>query len=188
MIFKRRTAPGLFETLRVAVWPRRSWTRSLRYLGLRLVRLKTSPHSIALGVAAGVFVAFTPFVGLQTVIACILAYLLRASIPAAMIGTFVGNPLSWPLMWGAAYLAGSFMLGVKQPLQPEQLEHHMGVIEQAMRTGSQQHLEAAASLIEPLLLPLLIGGGALGLFTGALFYYTARGAVTASKSRRRALA
>lgn len=188
MLFRRRTAPGFAEMLRVALWPRRSWWRSARYVGLRIVRVKSSPHRVALGVAAGVFVAFTPFLGLQMLFACALAFMLRASIPAAMLGTFVGNPLSWPLMWTGAYMAGSFLLGVKQPLRAETLESHIDVLGRAVRTGSPQHIDAAASLIEPLFLPLMMGGAALGLFCAAIFYYTARVAVAASQTRRRALA
>lgn len=188
MLFKRRTEPGFVEMVRVALWPRRSWGRSLRYVGLRIMRLKASPHRIALGVAAGVFVAFTPFLGLQMLFACALAFILRASIPAAMLGTFIGNPLSWPAMWTGAYVAGTFLLGVKNPLRAEMLDQHIDVLGRAMRTPSAQHIDAAASLLESLFLPLMMGGAALGLFMGAIFYYTARGMVAATQARRRALA
>ena len=38
--------------------------------------------------------------------------LMRVNIPAALLGTFAGNPLSWPAMWIASYVAGSWMLGL----------------------------------------------------------------------------
>ena len=65
------------------------------------MRLKASPHQIALGGAAGVFAAFTPFLGAQMALAAVLAAVCRASVPAALLGTFVGNPLSWPAIWAA---------------------------------------------------------------------------------------
>lgn len=174
--------------LRVAMWPRRSWSRSARYVYLRLIRLKASPHRIALGGAAGVFVAFTPFLGLQLVFACLLALLLRGSVRAAVLGTFIGNPLSWPLMWTGAYAAGSVMLGNKHSLEPQMIEQHIDALGRAVRTGSPQNIDAAASLLQPVFMPLMAGGAALGLFMGVIFYYTARGAVAASQTRRRALA
>jgi uncharacterized protein len=66
---------------------------------------------VALGCAVGVFAACNPFVGFQIVLAGALAYLLRVSIPGALIGTFVGNPLSWPAIWSASYISGAGLLG-----------------------------------------------------------------------------
>jgi uncharacterized protein (DUF2062 family) len=187
MLFGRRIAASFAERLRVAVWPRRSWGRSLRYVGLRLVRLRSTPHRIALGAAAGVFVAFTPLLGLQMVLAGALALVLRASVPAAMLGTFVGNPLSWPLIWTGAYAAGSLMLGLERTLYPSELEQHINNLGDAVRAGSAARIDAAAAHLEPVFLSLLTGGAVLGLLTGIVFYYTLRGAVAASQSRRRAL-
>ena len=49
MLFRRRETESWAERLRVHLWPRRSWSRSSRYVLYRLRRLSASPHAIALG-------------------------------------------------------------------------------------------------------------------------------------------
>jgi uncharacterized protein (DUF2062 family) len=64
------------------------------------------PRGIALGFAARAFVSFTPFIGVHFILAGLLAFALRASILASAIGTVVGNPVSFPFIWLAAYNLG----------------------------------------------------------------------------------
>ncbi|MGC2397618.1 MAG: DUF2062 domain-containing protein, partial [Rhodomicrobium sp.] len=82
MLFKRRKQLSLAERLRNLIWPARSFERSFRYMILRLWRIKASPHSIALGCAAGVFAIFTPFLGCQMLLAAVLALMFRGSVMA----------------------------------------------------------------------------------------------------------
>ncbi len=88
MLFKRRQLPSFAERVRLWLWPRRSWSRSLRYVLYRIVRLRANPHSLALGCAAGVFAACTPLIGGQIVLAAMLALALRANVAAAILATF----------------------------------------------------------------------------------------------------
>ena len=103
MLFKRREAESFLERMRVHMWPRRSWSRSSRYVVYRLRRLSDTPHAVALGFAAGVFSAFTPFIGTHLVMAMLFAWIIGGSIVAAVLGTFLGNPLTYPLIWYLTY-------------------------------------------------------------------------------------
>ncbi|MEP1441446.1 MAG: DUF2062 domain-containing protein [Hyphomicrobiales bacterium] len=96
--------------MRVALWPRRSLWRSIKYLMLRVLRLTASPHVIAMGVAAGSFASFTPFLGFHFVIAFAICFFTRGSYVAAATGTFFGNPLTFPFIWGAVLTAGRWVL------------------------------------------------------------------------------
>jgi uncharacterized protein (DUF2062 family) len=109
MLFKRREAESFLERMRVHVWPRRTWTRSGRYVVYRLRRLSDTPHAVALGFAIGVFSAFTPFIGTHLVMAMLLAWVIGGSIVGAVLGTFLGNPLTYPLIWYVTYRVGNFM-------------------------------------------------------------------------------
>ena len=51
MLFRRREPEGVWERFRTALWPRRSFTRSVQYLVKRVLRLTATPHAIAAGVA-----------------------------------------------------------------------------------------------------------------------------------------
>ena len=92
--------------------------RRAGYLWRRMMRLHATPHEIALGCAAGVFAAFTPFLGFQMLLAGAIAFVLRVNVPAALLGTFAGNPLSWPAIWAASYVAGAWTLGYDPGLPP----------------------------------------------------------------------
>ena len=96
--------------MRIALWPRRSLWRSIRYLMLRVLRLTASPHVIAMGVAAGSFASFTPFLGFHFVIAFAICFVMRGSYVAAATGTFFGNPLTFPFIWGSVLTAGRWIL------------------------------------------------------------------------------
>lgn len=111
MPFRRRKPAGPLERLRAAVWPRMGFRRSLRFLKLRLVRLSASPYSVAAGVAVGVAVAWTPFLGVHIIIAIVLAFLLRANLVAAALGTTFANPLTFPLIWASTWELGHLILG-----------------------------------------------------------------------------
>ena len=111
MLFKRKKRLSAVMRLRYAAWPARSFRRSFRYRLLRLLRINASAHSIALGCALGVFAVFTPFLGLQMTIAALLALALRGSVLASAVGSFAGNPLTYPIIWISTFTAGNVLLG-----------------------------------------------------------------------------
>ncbi|MHC4777136.1 MAG: DUF2062 domain-containing protein [Planctomycetota bacterium] len=73
------------------------------------VTLKGSSRSIALGTSIGVFVAFSPTIGLQMIFGAFLATLLGASRPAAMVPAWITNPVTITPIFGFTYWLGSFI-------------------------------------------------------------------------------
>ena len=92
MILGRRDPLGLLKRLRGWLWPRTGWRRAGHYLVTRVKRMPGTPRGIAAGVATGVAVSLTPFVGLHLLLALGLAYLAGGNLLAAALGTLVGNP------------------------------------------------------------------------------------------------
>lgn len=166
MLFQSRQTATLTQRARYLVWPRRSFSRSARYVAKRMLRMKASPHKIAIGCAAGVFASITPLVGVQMVMAGAIALILRGSIPAAMLATFIGNPLSWPLIWGATYALGTAMIG-----QP-------GAAEAAAM------LMPGNDPIWPILFAMLLGSIPIGLVSGAVSYGVVAQVVTSAQQRK----
>tara|TARA_B100000524_G_scaffold333445_1_gene221304 strand:- start:1640 stop:2071 length:432 start_codon:yes stop_codon:yes gene_type:complete len=80
---------------------------------LRLARLPASPYAISSGFACGSMVSFTPLLGLHFILAVIFAYIMRGNVIAALIGTVVGNPLTFPLIWGVIYKIGTYVTTIK---------------------------------------------------------------------------
>ncbi len=185
MLFKRRTPPSIAERIRVWLWPRRSWSRSLRYVLYRIVRLRTNPHALALGCAAGVFAACTPLIGGQMVLATLLAYSLRANVPAAILATFFGNPLSWPVIWAATYVAGAHMIGDGAAASVGELHSRVDLLWDAMLGQSPEMIAAAAAFVWPIFKPMLAGSLPIGLAAGILIYYMMRAAARAVQQRRK---
>ena len=172
MLFRRRTPEPLTERMRVAVWPRRSWSRSGRYYAARLQRMTGSPHAVALGLAIGVFCAFTPIYGVHIVVSVGVAMLLGASTAAAIAGAMVNNPATAP-----AILAGAFAVG-KMVLSEDHPAHRLPP------PGAGWWL-TAFDRIEPVVLPTVIGGVPLGLGAGMIVYAAARAWLTAKQRQKR---
>jgi uncharacterized protein (DUF2062 family) len=55
----------------------------------------------------------TPTIPFNTVLAIVLGFLLRGSIPAAFIGTLISNPITIPVLYYAAYLLGVTLTGIE---------------------------------------------------------------------------
>ena len=171
MLLKRRKRPRLDERVRVMLWPRRSWSRSLQYVGLRIMRLRHAPREVALGVAIGVFAAITPLLGAQMVLAALLALALGASMPAAILATFIGNPVSWPLIWASTYGVGRAMMGLDALAAPVDLPQRMEAVRAALMHGSLEMVSASFALMRPVLEPMLLGSLPVGLLVAGVFYY-----------------
>ncbi|WP_432798399.1 DUF2062 domain-containing protein [Poriferisphaera sp. WC338] len=80
-----------------------------RYWFRRLVKLRATPHDVAMGSSIGVFVAFTPTIGLQMVIAGVLATLMRTSRPAAIIPVWISNPVTMGPIFAITYWVGKLV-------------------------------------------------------------------------------
>ena len=71
------------------------------------------------GFSLGLFIAFTP-VPAHTLLAVLMALVLRVNIPATIIGTLLMNPLTLVPMFLLAYHVGLFILGFEpQPFEPQ---------------------------------------------------------------------
>jgi uncharacterized protein (DUF2062 family) len=120
-----------------------------------------------------VFISATPYAGFHMVLASSLAWIIGGSIVGAILGTFVGNPLTYPLFWVSSYEVGHAILGGEQHTVPSDLW-----------SGDFQ---TTINQIWPLLKPMTIGAIPIGLALGALSYVLVKPAVNAYQHRRRAL-
>jgi uncharacterized protein (DUF2062 family) len=171
MLFRRRNEESFWTKMRVHAWPRTSWSRSSRYVVYRLRRLSATPHAVALGFAAGAFSAVTPFLGTHLMMALAIAWIIGGSLVAAVLGTFLGNPLTYPVLWYSTYVVGNAMLGHKG--HPKNLDLSEGIFR-----SSLDHLW-------PILKPMSLGCIPVGLAIAALSYVLVKPAVSAYQHRRR---
>ncbi|MEM7695110.1 MAG: DUF2062 domain-containing protein [Pseudomonadota bacterium] len=173
MLFARRRKPSFGEKFRIAAWPRRSFTRSFQYFKRRVLRLNASPHAIAAGVAAGAFASCTPLVGFHFLLAFALAWVIGGSLLAAALGTAIGNPLTFPLIWLSSYEIGTWILGrVPGAATPAEIELSFDL------------LTSSFGLLWPTLKPMIVGGVAMGFVIGPVLYVLTRSAVAVAQKMR----
>jgi len=162
MLFRRRHQASLWERLRVVLWPRRSFSRSFRYMGKRIVRISGTPHTIALGLSIGVYASFTPFFGLHIIIAILVAWSLSANIAAAAIGTAFSNPLTMPFIFGTTYALGRVVWNVGDDGEPVSFVEFFKMLEDYDFAGIAQAF-----------FQILIGAAILGGIAGLVTYFIA---------------
>lgn len=106
---RRLLLQGLVKRAKAFIWPRKGFIRAWKYLAIRLSRMNTTPHAISAGFASGAAASFTPLLGLHIVLGFLLAFMTRGSMIAMVLGTFIGNPLTFPLFFSATFLLGAKM-------------------------------------------------------------------------------
>ncbi len=180
--------------LREALWPRGGWSRALSYLRLRLNRLPDRPERIARGIFVGILVSFSPLFGVHFFLAAGMAWVLRGNVVAALLGTFFGNPLTFPLIALSSINLGHWMLGNGHtPAQVEgigatfagafgDLGHNI----LALFTAGTPHWSGLERFFEGLFLPYLVGGLVVGTVCGLAGYGLALPLISAYQNRRRA--
>ena len=171
----------------MAVWPRRSWSRSLKYLAKRVLRLTASPHAIAAGIAAGVFASFTPFMGFHFIISFCVAYVIAGNFIAAASGTFFGNPITFPFIWASTYSTGNFLLTGTLESTGHGIHRSMHDLAQTdfMSMGFSGVWTLLQDIWNPLLKPMAVGAIPLGVAVAAAFYIVTRLAAVSFQATRR---
>lgn len=156
----------------------------VRFFWRRVLLLRATPHQVALGFAIGVFSAFTPFLGVQTILAFALAFILRVSMPAALLGTFVGNPLSWPAIWSGSYFAGALLLGQDPAYAADHFTDTANALGATLSAPSPETLNTAVDYLSPIVEPMIVGGLLVGLIAAVFSYYPTRRAVRVFQRHR----
>lgn len=171
MPFRRRKPAAFVVRLREAIWPKKGFLRGMKYLRLRALRVVGSPHAVAAGISAGVMASWTPFLGFHVVSAFGLAFLLRGSLVAALLGTTLGNPLTFAVIWPLSWQIGNVMLGSRQG------EPHPDL-------ANLLHQLSFSQLWKPVLEPMALGCVPPALLSGMVFYALTYASVLNFRRRR----
>lgn len=182
MLFRRRKPISFLERLRVWLWPRRSFSRSLRYYGKRLLRISATPHQVALGLAIGILAASSPFVGLHIIFAGIIAWILGGNVAAAVLGTMLSNPLTFLPIVMADYKLGNICLSIFDNVEEIPLSEIREMFEGLSLS------QAWSTILEawgPVMKPVILGGLVLGATLSSLAYICAYRATFQFQKRRK---
>lgn len=177
-MFKRRNPKSYARLATEVFYPPGGWRRAGTYVVHRLRRLPDQPQKIGRGVAAGTFVSFTPLFGFHFLLAVLVALLIRGNVLAALLGTFLGNPLTTPFIALGSVSLGRWMLGVDGGLSPrgifnaftragEDLTHNL----LAVFSAQTSHWDGLGAFFRQIFMPYLVGGLIPGLIAGIAVYY-----------------
>lgn len=153
------------------MWPKMGFSRFFKYILIKVKRMPGRPHFIAAGVACGVFASFTPLVGVHLIFSAVFAFIFKGSIIASFIGTAVGNPWTFPIIWFASYRLGLFFMGIYQQEMQIQSVNFIHLFQNFFGALIQLDFEKFKLEILPLWLPMLIGSIPLGLLAGLCTYF-----------------
>ena len=140
--------------------------RASLFYFLKLVRVKDSQDKLAIGFACGSMVSFSPFIGFHFFLAVIFAYILRGNIVASLIGTFVGNPFTFPFIWIFIYKVGNIFFKNDQNVS----------LELTFQSLFDQGYD--------ILMPMLIGSLIVSIPIWLISYFTLKFLMSSFKKRR----
>ena len=190
-MFKRRIKRSYTQMVTEGLYPRGGWSRAASYVLHRLRRLPDPPHKIARGVAAGVFVCFTPFFGFHFVLAVALSFVMQGNLFAALMATFFGNPLTFPIIATVSLELGSWMLGMHHGLTlPELVDAFSNASLELWRnftaifTAEVTHWNRLADFYDRVFLPYAVGGIIPGVICGVIGYMLTLPAISAYQKAR----
>ena len=129
-----------------------------------LLHLDDTPHRTALAFAIGVWIAFFPIWGIHSAMAIGIAFALRLSRAAMLLGAWVNNPWTAPPFYTAGTILGCWILGVPAA--------GLDAIDWSLK--GRAFIEAMAVTLRPFLWPFIFGNTLVGVVLGAIGYVIVR--------------
>ena len=186
-MFRRREPLPLHHRAWYVLWPQAGWRRASLYMAHRVRRLPGTPYRIAAGFACGAAVSFTPFIGFHFVFAALLAVVLRGNVVASLIGTAVGNPWTFAVIWPSIYNLGRWILGESPVVAPSHEPDFISLFTGLIRALLEFDLAYIIDHVSPVLWPMTVGGIPIALVVWVVFFWPVRGVVAEyqhARSRR----
>ena len=188
-MFQRQNPETFLEKTRQILWPKMGWWRLLKYYRARIIRLSATAESIAFNLAGGSAMSLTPFFGIHVFGALGFAWLsgVRMNFIAAMVGTFIGNPWTFPFFLYAEYTLGMWILKIFSVTSPDESEFDTNNIIDQQNEGFWNMVTFFWDNFTDIFIPMAIGGSILAVMSFPLYYflylYLVRGAQKARKMR-----
>ena len=133
-----------------------------------ILSLDSHPRHIALGFAVGVFISFTPFIGIHTPIAIAAAFIFRLNKLTCITGAWVNTPLTVFPALGLSYKLGRILRGLPSA-------------ELKIKSIEWQHLKIYAK-------SLLLGSSIIGFVLALVSYFLCHWLIVKFRKKDEALA
>ncbi len=195
-MFRRRERRSFLRFIYEVVFSLKGISRAIEYVGIRLKRIPDTPHKISLGMSCGIFASFTPFFGLHFLIAGLLSYLLRGNVLASLIGTFIGNPITFPIITVFNLKLGEWIVGRSEYSGDDGgkifegfLDFIFLIYKSFFTEGSfgENGVPRINELLNGVFIPYSLGGFILGSVSAITSYFLLRPLVSTYQKRRDAI-
>ena len=195
-MFKRRERRSIFRFFYEVIFSLKGISRAIGYVGIRLKRIPDTPHKISLGMSCGIFASFTPLFGLHFLIAGLLSYVLRANVLASLIGTFIGNPITFPIITVFNLKLGEWILGSNEYSSGDGgkifegfLDFIFLIYKSLFTEGSigENSVPRMNEFLYGVFIPYSLGGLILGISVALISYFLLRPLVSTYKKKRDSL-
>lgn len=134
-----------------------------------IFKLDSSPSQLAAAFALGVFIAFTPTIGLHTISCVLLAWMFRLSKLVVLTAAFINNPWTIVPMYGFCLWLGMKITG-GDPASPS-------------IAWNELTFRNAYAILEPYLWPFVAGTVVVGIVAAVLTYFVMYWAVMRYRKR-----
>jgi hypothetical protein len=121
-----------------------------------MFQLNDTPHRLALAFAAGVFIAFSPTLGLHVLTSLLVAWAFRLNKLVVLTATFVNNPWTIVPLYGFCVWFGGKLMG-REIAMPQ-------------IAWNELTLSNAYSVIKPYLWPFVAGTLVAGVIAAVIAY------------------
>ena len=136
-----------------------------------IIKLRSSPRAIAGGLGLGTFIAFTPTIGVQLILAVIVATFFNLNRPAAMIPVWITNPITVAPIYTFNYWLGSRLWDGPPLSEVTGLFLDIGKTMARLEFWDiQKQILAVLQMGREVLIPLFLGSLIIGAVTGAIVY------------------
>lgn len=150
-----------------------------------VIKLRSSPRAIAGGFGLGTFIAFTPTVGVQLIIALFLATLFNLNRPAASIPVWITNPVTVAPIYTFNYWLGLKICEGPPLAEVSELFKDVGrTMAHLDFWNAKDQFLAVLHMGKEILIPLLLGSLAIGAITGVAVYILTLNLLSAFFKRR----
>jgi uncharacterized protein (DUF2062 family) len=154
-------------SLRRMLSPRqwRSWLATL-------VSLDESPWRMALALAVGVFISFTPFLGFQTLLAFLIATVARLNLALTIAGTWLNLPWFAPFVYAFCFRLGEAVLtGDWSSFSPASIHGLAAYLRVSPRETAGTLYQMVWDMLFVASMPLFVGTTLVGLVLAVAAYF-----------------
>ena len=136
----------------------------------RLLHLDDTPHRIAIAFGLGVYIGFSPLIGLHTAMVFLFAWLFRLNTIAVFLGSLIINPWTFGPLFGSCLWLGLKLYGMKRTIPPLDWEQLTWMNFMAQ--------------LKPYLIPFVLGTTIVGIIASVIAYFLANYLITQYRQAR----